>query len=45
MKINIYINNKPIAEYSPQELEKIGKELNRTAFIAAGYEKVQGAEK
>ena len=39
MKINIYINNKPIAEYSPQELEKIGKELNRTAFEAAGYEK------
>lgn len=37
MKVNIYINNKPIAEYSPQDLEKIKKELTYKAMNAAGY--------
>lgn len=38
MKIEIYINNKPIAEYTPQELEHIKKELTYRAMKAAGYE-------
>lgn len=37
MKINIYINNKPLAEYEPKELERIKKELTYRAFAAAGY--------
>lgn len=40
MKINIYINNKPIEEYSPQELEKIKRELTYRAMKAAGYKKM-----
>lgn len=39
MKVNIYINNKLMAEYSPQELEKIKKELTYRAMKAAGYER------
>ncbi len=37
MKVTIYINNKPISDYDPEELEEIKKELNRRAFAAAGY--------
>lgn len=39
MKLNIYINNKPIADYNPRELEKIKKELTYKAMKAAGYTK------
>lgn len=37
MKVNIYINNKPIAEYNPQELEESKRELTYKAMKAAGY--------
>lgn len=37
MKIEIYINNKPMADYSPQELEEIREILTERAFAAAGY--------
>ena len=37
MKIEIYINDKPMADYSPQELEKIKETLTERAFKAAGY--------
>lgn len=37
MKIEIYINNKPISDYQEEELEEIKKELTRRAFAAAGY--------
>lgn len=39
MKVNIYINNKPIAEYNPQELKKVKEELTYKAMKAAGYTK------
>ena len=38
MKIEIYINNKPMADYSPQELQIIKETLTARAFAAAGYE-------
>lgn len=39
MKVNVYINNKPIEAYSPEELEEIKKELTYRAMKAAGYER------
>lgn len=39
MKVNIYINNKPIAAYNPQDLEKVKKELTYKAMKAARYTK------
>ena len=45
MKIEIYINDKPMADYSPQELEKIKETLTERAFKAAGYTRMKkGAE-
>ena len=41
MKVNIYINNKPIAEYNPQELEESKRERTYKAMKAAGYERVK----
>ena len=37
MKVNVYINNKPIAYYNAQELETIKKELTYKSMKGAGY--------
>lgn len=37
MKVNIYINNKPIEDYNPQELEEIKRKLTYKAMKGAGY--------
>jgi len=37
MKINIYINGRPLAEYQPVELDGIKKELSAAAMKAADY--------
>ena len=44
MKIEIYINNKPIEESDPKELEEIKVKLTERAFAAAGYERVKSGE-
>lgn len=41
MKVYIYIKNKPIAEYNPQELEQSKRERTYKAMKAAGYERVK----
>ena len=37
MKIEIYINDRPIEEFSPEELKEKGKILTQRAMKAAGY--------
>ena len=37
MKIEIYINDRPIEEFSPEELHEIGTILTERAMKAAGY--------
>lgn len=37
LKVKIYINNKPIEEYSTEELEDIKMRLTYKAMRAAGY--------
>lgn len=37
MKIEIYINDRPIEEFSPEELKETGKILTQRAMKAAGY--------
>ena len=37
MKINIYINNRPLDEYPPEELEAVRNQLSTAAMTAAGY--------
>ena len=37
MKINIYINGRPLCDYSPEELEAVKTELSAAAMEAAGY--------
>jgi len=44
MKIEIYINNKPLESYSEPELAEIKRELTYRAFAAAGYERAGGQD-
>ena len=37
MKVEIYINNRPIEEFSQEELHEIGTILTERAMKAAGY--------
>lgn len=37
MKIEIYINDRPIETIAPEELKEIGKILAKRAMKAAGY--------
>ena len=37
MKIEIYINDRPIEMIAPEELKEIGKILTKRAMKAAGY--------
>lgn len=39
MKIQIYINNKPMTDYTLQELEEIKTQLTDKALAAAGYKR------
>lgn len=39
MKIEIYINNKPISDYSPEELAELKEKLTQNSMKAAGYKK------
>ena len=45
MKINIYINDQPLENYSAADLEKIKAELTLRALAAAGYERAQKDKK
>lgn len=37
LKVEIYINGKPIEEYEPKELEEIKVKLTRKAMAAIGF--------
>ena len=37
LKVEIYINEKPIEEYEPEELEEIKVKLTRKAMAAIGF--------
>lgn len=37
MKIEIYINDRPIDDFSAKELQEVGRTLTETAMKAAGY--------
>lgn len=37
MKIEIYINNRPVNEYSEDEMKELKRKLTETAMRAAGY--------
>lgn len=41
MKIEIYINGRPVESYPENELEKIKLELTKKAMEAAGYVPVE----
>lgn len=37
MKIKIFIDNKPLTEYSSKDVENIKQKLTEKAFLAVGY--------
>ncbi len=37
MKIEIYINDRPIEDFSAKELQEVGRTLTERAMKAAGY--------
>ncbi|MDD6043835.1 MAG: hypothetical protein PUB87_08830 [Eubacteriaceae bacterium] len=39
MKIKIYINNRPVEDYSEKELKEIKRKLNEKAMNSAGFER------
>lgn len=45
MKIEIYINGRPVEEYPEDEMNAIKQKLTETAMSAAGYIKKSAAEK
>lgn len=44
LKVLIYINNRPIEDYPPDELEKIKNEITDRMMAAAGYRRAKEGE-
>lgn len=45
LKVLIYINNRPIEDYPPDELEEIKNKLTDRAMAAVGYRRASEYEK
>lgn len=45
LKIEIYINGKPIEDFEPKELEEVKAKLTRKAMAAAGFAPLKEAQR